>query len=158
MSVRSRSVLVGRALLLIMRYRAIVDVLIHHTLSLFQPVQNQAVEKMFWLEPGPLQAPTRNIVYLTRPSRSHLEIIADQIKTHQSQQTQGYVYHVLFAPRRTALAGSILEELGIGGDVEVKELGLGASWIVLEDDLMSLEKEPGVIRDLYLVSLGANIH
>jgi hypothetical protein len=149
---------VGRALLLIMRYRAIVDVLIHHTLSLFQPVQNQAVEKMFWLEPGPLQAPTRNIVYLTRPSRSHLEIIADQIKTHQSQQTQGYVYHVLFAPRRTALAGSILEELGIGGDVEVKELGLGASWIVLEDDLMSLEKEPGVIRDLYLVSLGANIH
>ena len=142
----------GRALLLIMRYRAIVDVLIHHTLSLFQPVQNQAVEKMFWLEPGPLQAPTRNIVYLTRPSRSHLEIIADQIKTHQSQQTQGYVYHVLFAPRRTALSASILEELGIGGDVEVKELGLGASWIVLEDDLMSLEKEPGVIRDLYLVS------
>lgn len=34
----------------------------------------------------------------------------------------------------------------------MKELGLGASWIVLEDDLMSLEKEPGVIRDLYLVS------
>ncbi|KAG7544250.1 hypothetical protein FFLO_03363 [Filobasidium floriforme] len=113
-------------------------------------LKNQAVEKMFWLEPGPLQAPTRNIVYLTRPSRSHLEIIADQIKTHQSQQTQGYVYHVLFAPRRTALSASILEELGIGGDVEVKELGLGASWIVLEDDLMSLEKEPSVIKDLYL--------
>lgn len=39
----------------------------------------------------------------------------------------------------------------------MKELGLGTSWIVLEDDLMSLEKEPGVIRDLYLVSLGAGV-
>jgi hypothetical protein len=45
-----------------------------------------------------------------------------------------------------------MEELGIGGDVDVKELGLGASWIVLEDDLISLEKDPGVIRDIWLVS------
>ena len=106
---------------------------------------------MFWLEPGPLQAPTRNIVFLTRPTRPHLQIIADQIKSHQAQQTQGYVYHILFAPRRTSLGLSILEELGVGGDVEVKELGLGSSWIVLEDDLMSLERGPGVIRDLFLV-------
>lgn len=53
---------------------------------------------------------------------------------------------------------NILEELGVGGDVEVKELGLGASWIVLEDDLMSLEKGPGVIRDLYLVSPRSVLH
>jgi hypothetical protein len=46
-----------------------------------------------------------------------------------------------------------MEELGIGGDVDIKELGLGASWIVLEDDLISLEKDPGVIRDIWLVSL-----
>jgi len=109
---------------------------------------------MFWLESGPLQAPTRNIVYLTRPSRRHLEIIASQIKSHQRNDAQAasHVYYVVFAPRATALASSIMEELGIGGDVDVKELGLGASWIVLEDDLISLEKDPGVIRDIYLVS------
>ena len=111
---------------------------------------------MFWLESGPLQAPTRNIVYLTRPSRRNLEIIAGHIKTHQRNDTQAasHVYHVVFAPRATALATSIMEDLGVGGDIDVKELGLGASWIVLEDDLISLEKDPGVIRDIWLVGDG----
>jgi hypothetical protein len=118
-------------------------------------IQNQAVEKMFWLEPGPIQAPTRNIVYLTRPIRSHLQTIAEQIKNHQRSDTPvaSHTYHVILAPRITSLATNIIEELGIGGDVEVKELGLGSSWIVLEDDLISLEKESGVIRDLWLASL-----
>jgi len=47
-----------------------------------------------------------------------------------------------------------MEDLGVGGDIDVKELGLGASWIVLEDDLISLEKDPGVIRDIWLVGDG----
>lgn len=33
---------------------------------------------MFWLEPGPLNASTRNIVWLCRPKISHMRIIAGE--------------------------------------------------------------------------------
>lgn len=39
----------------------------------------------------------------------------------------------------------------------MKEIGLGSSWVVLEEDVLSLEKGPGVVRDLYLVSLAENL-
>jgi hypothetical protein len=40
--------------------------------------QNQAVDKMFWLEAGPLNVNTRHIVWLCRPKRQFMQIIAGQ--------------------------------------------------------------------------------
>lgn len=38
--------------------------------------QNQSVEKMFWLESGPLSVSTRNVVWLCRPKLRFMRIIA----------------------------------------------------------------------------------
>lgn len=43
----------------------------------------------------------------------------------------------------------MLEDLGVSGDVELREYRL--EWIGLEDDLLSLELED-VAKDIYLVS------
>ncbi len=41
--------------------------------------QQQAVDKVYWLEPGPLnQLATKNVVYLCRPKRKFMEIIAGE--------------------------------------------------------------------------------
>lgn len=45
----------------------------------------------------------------------------------------------------------MLEDLGVSGDVELREYRL--EWIVMEDDLLSLELED-VAKDIYLVSIG----
>ena len=39
-------------------------------------MQHHGVDKMFWLEPGPLSATSTNIVYLCRPLIKWIKIIA----------------------------------------------------------------------------------
>jgi hypothetical protein len=53
----------------------------HYWLYTYLPVpellaQQHGVDKMFWLEAGPLTATTTNIIYLTRPSIKHVKIMA----------------------------------------------------------------------------------
>ncbi|KAJ9093088.1 hypothetical protein QFC21_006584 [Naganishia friedmannii] len=131
-------------------------------------LKHQAVEKMFWLEAGPLNAQTRHIVWLCRPKRQFMQIIADQIKAHQqlsnpspasptrskgkldepsSAPHQHHTYTILCTPRITSLCRKVLEDLGVIGDVELREYRL--EWIGMEDDLLSLEME-NVARDVYL--------
>ena len=38
--------------------------------------QQNGLDKMFWLEPGPLNAPTTNIIYLCRPKIKFAKIVA----------------------------------------------------------------------------------
>jgi len=49
--------------------------------------QHQAVDKMFWLEPGPLTVSTRNVVWLCRPKMSFMRTIAGQSDDLRSTQT-----------------------------------------------------------------------
>lgn len=141
---------------------------------------------MFWLESGPLNVNTRHIVWLCRPKRQFMQIIAgqswlptkalpdliayypDQIKAHQQltalpsspnvpaehSETAGHQHHtytILCTPRITSLCRRVLEDLGVSGDVELREYRL--EWIGLEDDLLSLELED-VAKDIFLVSNG----
>lgn len=41
--------------------------------------KHQAVDKMFWLEAGPLNVGTRNVVWLCRPKLSYMRIIAGEL-------------------------------------------------------------------------------
>ncbi|KAJ9111681.1 hypothetical protein QFC19_001040 [Naganishia cerealis] len=97
---------------------------------------------------------------------SLLKLIIDQIKTHQksnnplptspgstggnaeaSTSHQHHTYTILCTPRVTSLCRKVLEDLGVSGDVELREYRL--EWVGLEDDLLSLEMED-VARDIYL--------
>lgn len=97
-----------------------------------------------------------------------LAFITDQIKAHQHSSVspaspegsaaspeasaghQHHTYTILCTPRITALCRRVLEDLGVIGDVELREYRL--EWIGLEDDLLSLELE-NVAKDIYMVSI-----
>lgn len=42
-------------------------------------MKHQAVDKMFWLERGPLNVNTRNVVWLCRPKMEFMNIIAGEL-------------------------------------------------------------------------------
>ena len=91
--------------------------------------QNQSVEKMFWLETGPLNVSTRNVVWLCRPKLRFMRIIADQIRNQQSGSTSNgpLTYTILLVPRATELCRKVLEDEGVAGDVNVAPV----RWIAL---------------------------
>ncbi|WVF68560.1 hypothetical protein IAT40_003329 [Kwoniella sp. CBS 6097] len=112
-------------------------------------LKHQAVDKMFWLEPGELNINTRNVVWLCRPKMEFMRIIADQIRSQQNNPSPAgpLVYTILLVPRATELCRKVLEDQGVMGDVTISEFKL--EFIPMEDDLLSLEMED-VARDVYL--------
>lgn len=106
-------------------------------------MQHQAVDKMFWLEPGPLSVTTRNVVYLCRPKMSHMRTIAGepaiscsnnivdqadlvsaQLRATQSTPSSSGPLHftILLVPRATELCRKVLEDEGVAGDVTISEV------------------------------------
>ncbi|KAK7063771.1 Sec1-like protein [Favolaschia claudopus] len=101
-------------------------------------LKHHGVDKMFWLEAGPLTSTTTNIVYLCRPKIKHVKIIADQIKRH-ARESQSHTYTLLLVPRVSTLVSRILEEEGVLGDVRISSYNL--QFIPIAEDVISLENE-----------------
>ncbi|KAI8990602.1 Sec1-like protein [Trametes punicea] len=101
-------------------------------------LKHHGVDKMFWLEPGPLSATSTNIVYLCRPRIKWIKIIADQIKRH-ARDSQKHTYTLLLVPRTSTLVTRILEEEGVLGDVSI--LFYNLQFIPLAEDVISLEHD-----------------
>ncbi|KAJ7070547.1 Sec1-like protein [Mycena amicta] len=101
-------------------------------------LKHHGVDKMFWLEAGPLSSTTTNIVYLCRPRIKYVKIIADQIKAH-AREGQKHTYTLLLVPRESTLVSRILEEEGVLGDVRIASYGL--QFIPIADDVVSLEHD-----------------
>jgi hypothetical protein len=118
---------------------------------------------MFWLEPGPLNATTTNIVYLCRPQIKHIKVIAgrpitflslaatkpqaEQIKRH-STEGQKHAYNLMLTPRPSTLASRILEEEGVLGEVTISSYNL--QFIPLEEDVLSLEHD-NAFKEIWVV-------
>ncbi|KAG8721038.1 hypothetical protein FRC08_016158 [Ceratobasidium sp. 394] len=109
-------------------------------------MKQHGVDKMFWLEHGPLSSTTTNIVYLCRPQTKWMKIVAEQIKKHTAENLQ-HNYALMLVPRRTVLCDKILEDEGVFGEVTISEYPL--EFIPLEDDLISLEWE-NTFKEVYL--------
>ena len=62
-------------------------------------------------------------------------------------------FSIFWVPRRTLVSNSILEEVGVIGDVNISQFPL--YFVPLEQDLLSLELEDS-FGDLYLVSKDTN--
>ncbi|GJE86210.1 Sec1-like protein [Phanerochaete sordida] len=101
-------------------------------------LKHHGVDKMFWLEPGPLSATTTNIVYLCRPKISFVRIVADQIKRH-AREGQKHNYTLFLVPRTSTLVSRILEEEGVLGEITISAYNL--QFIPLADDVVSLEHD-----------------
>lgn len=109
-------------------------------------MKQHGVDKMFWLEHGPLNSSNTNIVYLCRPQAKWMKIVAEQIKQHTTESLQ-HNYTLMLVPRRTVLCDKILEEEGVFGEVTISEFPL--EFIPLEDDLISLEWD-NTFKEIYL--------
>ncbi|KAF8640883.1 hypothetical protein AX17_000531 [Amanita inopinata Kibby_2008] len=101
-------------------------------------LKQHGVDKMFWLEPGPLSLSSPNVVYLCRPLIKHAKVIADHIKRHV-RESRKYVYTLLLVPRLSTLISRILEEEGVLGDVNISSYDL--QFIPLAKDVISLEND-----------------
>ncbi|KAF8131667.1 Sec1-like protein [Boletus edulis] len=109
-------------------------------------LKNHGVDKMFWLEPGPLTSTTTNVIYLCRPLIKYVKIIADQIK-RSSKESHKYRYTLFLVPRTSTLVSRILEEEGVLGDLTVSSYNL--QFIPVEEDVISLEHD-SAFRELWV--------
>jgi len=110
-------------------------------------LKHHGVDKMFWLEPGPLSASTINIVYLCRPLVKWVKIIADQLK-RLARESQKHTFTLLLVPRTSTLVTRILEEEGVLGDITISSYNL--QFIPLADDVISLEND-NAFKELWVV-------
>lgn len=101
-------------------------------------LKHHGVDKMFWLEPGPLTSAATNVVYLCRPLIKYVKIIADQVKAHL-RESQKHRYTLFLVPRISTLVSRILEEEGILGDITISSYNL--QFIPIADDVISLEND-----------------
>uniref|UniRef100_A0A0W0FCB5 ATP binding protein n=1 Tax=Moniliophthora roreri TaxID=221103 RepID=A0A0W0FCB5_MONRR len=109
-------------------------------------LKHHGVDKMFWLEAGPLSVSTPNVVYLCRPMIKYVKIIADHIKCHTKESLR-YNYTILLVPRTSSLVSRLLEEEGVLGDVTISSYNL--QFIPLADDVISLEYE-SAFKDIWV--------
>ncbi|KAG8815453.1 hypothetical protein FRC17_000706, partial [Serendipita sp. 399] len=107
------------------------------------PKQN-GLDKMFWLESGPLNAPTPNIVYLCRPKIKYAKIIAGMKHTASGDK---HIYTLILTPRTSTLISQVLEEEGVLGEITILPYNL--QFIPLEDDVISLEHE-NAFKEIWL--------
>lgn len=108
-------------------------------------LKHHGVDKMFWLESGPLSATTTNIIYLCRPLVKWIKIIADQLK-RLAREPSKHTYTLLLVPRISTLVSRILEEEGVLGDITISSYNL--QFIPVAEDIVSLENE-SAFKELY---------
>ncbi|KAF9942459.1 hypothetical protein BGZ67_001441 [Mortierella alpina] len=114
----------------------------------FALLKDHGVEKIYHLQPGPLETDCRNLIYICRPQVNYMRYIAEHIHTHAQEARGGpYTYSLFFVPRRTALCEKVLEDEGVFGEITKGEYHLDL--IPLEDDVLSLEWD-STFKELYL--------
>ncbi|KAF8980525.1 hypothetical protein BGZ46_004066 [Entomortierella lignicola] len=114
----------------------------------FALLKDHGVEKIYHLQPGPLETDCKNLIYICRPQVNYMKYIAEHIHTHTRDSRPGlYTYSLFFVPRRTELCEKVLEDEGVFGEITKGEYHLDL--IPLEDDLLSLEWD-STFKELYL--------
>ncbi|KAJ4485667.1 Sec1-like protein [Lentinula aciculospora] len=109
-------------------------------------LKHHGVDKMYWLERGPLSSSTTNIVYLCRPLVNYVKIIADHIKRHAKESSK-HNYTLLLVPRLSSLVSRLLEEEGVLGDITISAYNL--QFLPIADDVISLEYE-SAFKDIWV--------
>ncbi|KAJ6161095.1 hypothetical protein N7470_004491 [Penicillium chermesinum] len=114
----------------------------------FSVLQEYGVDRVFLLENANIDSSQRNVVFLVRGEKARqVRTVAEQIKRLQNNGNVEHEFSIIFAPRRTLVSNTVLEEAGIIGDVNIFEFPL--LFLPLEQDILSLELDDA-FEDLYL--------
>ncbi|RHZ50282.1 hypothetical protein Glove_502g5 [Diversispora epigaea] len=88
----------------------------------FSLLRDHGVEKVHYLQQGPIETELRSLIYICRPQLQYMKYIAEHIQHHQEEisenpNAQKYEYNLFFVPRRTMICQKVLEEAGVFGDI-----------------------------------------
>jgi len=103
-------------------------------------LKEHEVLKMFPLSPGPLPPISAdNVVFITRPSLSCMDTIADNIKQEERRGGSGVKtdFHIVFVPRKSLLCEKRLVQAGVFGSLTCSSLPM--YFFPLDTDLLSME-------------------
>jgi len=103
-------------------------------------LKEHEVLKMFPLSPGPLPPISAdNVVFITRPSLSCMDTIADNIKQEERRGGSGVKtdFHIVFVPRKSLLCEKRLVQAGVFGSLTCSSLPMYL--FPLDTDLLSME-------------------
>lgn len=129
------------------RKTLVIDPTVSGLLSLvadFNLLKDHGVEKIYYLSDTIIDTDSKSLVYLTRPTITHLKWIANQVKTTGQRVTE---HSIFFVPKRSLIADKFLEMEGIYGGVTIGEFHLDV--VPLDEDVLSLEMN-SVFKDLYV--------
>jgi len=103
-------------------------------------LKEHEVLKMFPLSPGPLPPISAdNVVFITRPSLSCMDTIADNIKQEERRGGSGIKtdFHIVFVPKKSLLCEKRLVQAGVFGSLTCSSLPMYL--FPLDTDLLSME-------------------
>lgn len=93
------------------------------------------VESVVELSTTSLSTECDTVLYLTRPQFPLMKLLAEQVKSFDARGLRRHL-HVAFVPRRTFICESLLQELGVYGDIQTREFGL--DMFALDDDVITM--------------------
>ncbi|ORY99861.1 Sec1-like protein [Syncephalastrum racemosum] len=110
----------------------------------FTLLKDHGVEKIYHLDAAPFETDLSNLICICRPKLRYMRWIADIVK-----RTQGKTdISLFFVPERTRVCERVLEDEGVFGSISIGDYAM--DWIPLEDDLISMELDPGTWKEIYL--------
>ncbi|KAI8141985.1 Sec1-like protein [Fennellomyces sp. T-0311] len=114
----------------------------------FTLLKDHGVEKIYHLDSDTLDSDCSSLIYLCRPKMKYMRFIANHIKQLSQGSDTKTDFSLYFVPRRTRVCERILEEEGVFGSITIGDYAM--DWIPLEDDLISMELDPGTWKEIYL--------
>ncbi|KAI9007510.1 Sec1-like protein [Phycomyces nitens] len=111
-------------------------------------LKDHGVEKIYHLDTPTMETECSSLIYICRPKLKYMRYIASHIKQLAKQTGLKTDCSLFFVPRRTMVCERVLEEEGVLGDITLGDYAM--DWIPYEDDLISMELDPGTWKEIYL--------
>ncbi|KAI7881074.1 Sec1-like protein [Lichtheimia hyalospora FSU 10163] len=102
---------------------------------------DHGVEKIYQLSSDTIDTECSSVIYICRSKLRYMRYIAKQEGTKTDLL-------LCFVPQRTRICERVLEEEGVFGSITIADYAM--DWIPLEDDVISMELDPGTWKDIYL--------
>eukprot|EP01012_Entosiphon_sulcatum_P040779 TRINITY_DN5449_c0_g1_i1.p1 TRINITY_DN5449_c0_g1~~TRINITY_DN5449_c0_g1_i1.p1 ORF type:complete len:616 (+),score=132.33 TRINITY_DN5449_c0_g1_i1:1510-3357(+) len=111
-------------------------------------LKERGVNNMFRVAPEGFDTDLRNVVYVVRPKIALMKVVAKHVRQLiRANGDSKQRFFMFMVPRQTLICERVLEEEGVLGQIELRELEMDV--IPLDDDLVSMELDTG-FRECYL--------
>ncbi|KAJ8659540.1 hypothetical protein O0I10_004905 [Lichtheimia ornata] len=114
----------------------------------FTLFKDHGVEKIYQLSSETIDTECSSVIYICRSKLRYMRYIANHVKRLTEQEGTKTDFLLCFVPQRTRICERVLEEEGVFGSMTIADYAM--DWIPLEDDVISMELDPGTWKEIYL--------